>query len=185
MSPKVAANYLSFGLLVFTVFIISGIIIYPESLSANNGVSFFGVQEQTVLMYTLTFVTNALLAWWVASKFSTKKGWVNKYITYGLVLAGVCYIGLVLTPHTLFSPVHRIFGSSLFALELISCLLILIKYNSDYINKILFTVGFLSGLASLFYLFIINGYMLQSQLIFQVAVWGIIIRFLRSAPAKL
>lgn len=183
MKPIVAANLLVVGLIVFTVFIISGIILYPESLKVNNGVSFFGVQEKTSLLYVITFLSNALISWWIASKFSLKNGLRNKYIAYSLVAVGICYLGLVLTPHTTFSPVHRVFGSSLFALQFVTSLIIVYKYNSDYLNKLLVVLALLSGLSSLYFLFITDGYMLQSQLIFQFAVWFIIIRYLRDVRA--
>ena len=176
-----AANILVIGLIVFSIFIISGIILYPESLKANNGVSFFGVQEKTNLLFNLTFLVNALISWWVSSKFSVKSGFRNKYITYSLVIVGICYIGLILTPHTVFSPIHRLFGSSLFGLEFISCLLIVFKYKADYLNRLLLILALLSGLASLYFLFVLDGYMLHSQLVFQFSVWFIVIRYLLTA----
>lgn len=179
MKSSAAANLLVIGLIIFMIFIISGIILYPEILTTNNGVSFLGVQEKTSLLYTITFLANALIALWIASKYSVKNGLKYKYITYSLALVGVCYLGLVLTPHTTFSPIHRAFGSSLFALQLITSLIIVFKHKADYLNKLLLILAFLSGLASLYFLFITDGYMFQSQLIFQFAVWFIVIRYLK------
>lgn len=101
----------------------------------------------------------------------------DKLIRFCLFTAAICYVGLVLTPHDVIAVTHKIFGSTLFAIEFILAYFAMMK-NRKKIDILLFISAFFSGLMCLVYLFI-TGYMIQAQLIFQLSVWTLYIRYLR------
>lgn len=175
MSHKKLAKYLVYQFAVLFLSVILAIFIKPEGLNANNGVSYYAVQIETALIVTIGFCVASFLAFYAGWKLKNKTK-IDKVIKYSLYLASICYVGLVLTPHDLIAEVHKTFGSTLFAVEFLLAYfaMITLRKKTDIFT---FILVFVSGLMCLVYLFI-KGYMIQAQLVFQLAVWVLYIRFL-------
>lgn len=179
MRYRQIASYITFGMVVFAVIIVISAILQPESLFVNNGISHYGVQAKTSALYATAFIGNALLFWWLSESMKAKTR-LDVYMKIALAIAGMCYVGLVLAPRTTMNGVHRVFASGLFITQFVSAVLIIKLYNHDLINKALIALASLSTIAIVIYVIEDYGYLLQSQVVFQVAVWTIIIRFLSS-----
>ena len=78
-------------------------------------------------------------------------------------------IGLVITPHTVINSVHKVFGSTLFASQLILSLYLLYTKGKNYWMFILVIIMFTSGIFSAAFLTSASGFMIQAQIIYQIA----------------
>lgn len=157
------------------VLLLISIIIQPAGLGANSGISYYGARENTWLPYSLAFLTESFLVWRAAS-IMERKTKADRYISVALKMFSILFIGILITPHTVLGEIHKIFGSALFSLQLVMGTLLTIYIYRDWLNVSLLLVTFLSGLASLVYLYTPQGYMIQAQVIFQISIWLIFIR---------
>jgi hypothetical protein len=178
MKHKQLAKFLLVQFAILFIAVVISIFIKPSGLEENSGVSYYAVQPETALLIYFSFLSSSIILLYSAFRMP-KKSRNEKLFTFCLILAAICYIGLVLTPHDIIAIPHKIFGSMLFAMEFIASYFILMK-TQKLSHLLLFIVAFISGLASLVYLFI-HGYMIQAQLIFQLAVWTVIISYLKSS----
>jgi|GEM_PF-3182158 len=177
MKHKQLAKYLLVQFAILFIAVVISIIIKPSGLGENSGVSYYAVQPETALLIYFAFLFSSVILLYSAFRMR-KKNRSEKLVVFCMILAAICYIGLVLTPHDIIAIPHKIFGSTLFAMEFVIAYFILMK-TQKLAHLLLLIAAFFSGLASLVYLFI-DGYMIQSQLIFQLAVWSIIISYLRT-----
>lgn len=161
------------SILIFIFCIISR----PESLGHNDGLSYFGAVWWTVIPYSIAFAQYALCCWLASSKvhMTEPSGTVVKWF---LRLMAILLIGLVLTPHTIISALHRAFGSTLFATQLLIVLYLFYINKKELYIFALLIVMIISGLFSAFFLFSIVGFMIQAQIAYQVAFVIILTHYL-------
>ena len=175
MKHKQLAKLLIIQFACLFLAVIIAIFLKPIGLNANSGVSYYAVQLETALIVSIGFCTASFFAFYAAWKFKAKKTG-DKLIRICLFVAAICYVGLVLTPHDVIAVTHKIFGSTLFGIEFILAYFAMI-YSRRKLDILLFVVAFFSGMLCLVYLFV-TGYMIQAQLIFQLAVWMLYVRYL-------
>lgn len=156
------------GFVFATILLFISILARPESLGHNDGLSYFGAVWWTVIPYTIAFLTYALSCL-IASKNIKQKSPTAKVIKGFLVLMAVLLIGLVITPHTVINSVHKVFGSTLFASQLILSLYLLYTEGKNYWIFILVIIMFTSGVFSAAFLTSASGFMIQAQIIYQIA----------------
>ena len=89
-------------------------------------------------------------------------------------------VGLTVTPHTVLVNVHKFFGTSLFVAQLITSFYLVVRNGRDYLVYFLIFMMLTSGLFSWYYLSLDEGFMIQSQLVFQIAFAGILINYLKN-----
>ena len=150
-----------FGGLLFCV------LIRPAGLFANNGVSYFGIFKDTILPYIITLLGPAIMCFVLAEYYGN-----TQILKYGLILSGVMAIGLLLTPYNfshLFGNLHDFFGSTLFVSELVIAGYLAFHRHFAYWTLLLLLIQFLAGVAALIYLEPKHGYMIEAQIIFQLA----------------
>jgi len=157
-----------FGFLFAAILFILCVVSRPESLGHNDGLSYFGAVWWTVIPYTIAFLTYATCCL-IASKKIIPNSASSKAIRVLLMFMFVALVGLTVTPHTVISGLHKVFGSSLFAAQLLLSLYLLYKNGMNYLIFILIIVMFVSGIFSAAYLNSADGFMIQTQIIYQSA----------------
>ncbi len=151
----------------------------PESLSANNGFSYFGALPKTVIPYSLAFLSYAFFLW-LASINLNEKPQSAKVLKIVLVLIAVLMVGLTITPHTVLANIHKFFGSTLFVTQLLTSFYLVVRNGKNYMAYFFIFLMLTSGLFSFYYLSSSGGFMIQSQLIFQIAFAGILIYYIKN-----
>lgn len=169
----------SFGLFGALILLGLCVIIRPDSLSVNYGLSYFGIFSSTIVPYAAAFLIYALFLW-KASEVRFEDSRRGKILTWVMRVMSIQVIGLLLTPYNRLYNVHVFFGASLFSLQLLLSLALLKWLVYNWINTSLVIAEFLSGLASLYYLPLSHGLLLQTQVVFQLVFGFLLIRMLRS-----
>ncbi|MGD0833034.1 MAG: hypothetical protein ABSA40_01230 [Candidatus Dormibacteria bacterium] len=170
--------YVTCGLTLTAVMLTVCVVIRPESLSVDFGVSYMGIHANTIVPYAVALLGAAYCVWrasesMVDSDHSLITGWAMRIIAVQLV-------GLLLTPYTRFGAAHEFIGSTLFLVQL-GLALLAIKWlgGGDRSIPLLTGVMFLSGLAAAYYLPRSQGFELEAQVGFQMAFWFLFTRVLR------
>jgi hypothetical protein len=178
MQNTESVRYVQIGMLCFVFFLILCILIRPGGLNANSGVSYYGGFIDTLVPYALCFLSMGMAVWFstLSMQQKTEQG---KYLKFAFKSFAILLIGLLFTPHTIVGNLHKVFGSTLFASQLLLALYLVINNKFVFKNYMLLTLAFLSGLASALYLGSENGYLLQTQVIFQLMIWWLYIRILK------
>jgi hypothetical protein len=177
MEYRKSIQYIQTGLIIFFILLVICIFIRPTGLIANSGISYYGVYWNTLIPYTLAFLAVSISTWKSAKTISNDMK-INRYVRLALQLFTILFLGILLTPHTVLPYEHVMFGSTLFALQLVLGVILVFVVSRDFWNSILLTTAFLSGVASFIYLNTSHGYMIQAQVIFQIAIWILFIRAL-------
>jgi hypothetical protein len=170
--------YIAYGLTLAAVMLAVCIVIRPQSLRVDYGLSYLGVFTDTIVPYAIALLGTAFCVW-RASELVTD-------FDHGLIIGRsmkimACQlIGLLLTPYTRFGGAHEFFGSTLFLVQLgLACLAIKWLGGSDRHMTLLTGIMLLGGLAAAYYLPQSRGFELQAQVVFQLAFWVLFIRLLR------
>lgn len=149
----------------------------PEGLYANHGISYFGVQWDTVSLYAIglvgvaTFTRRGLRS--VAFALPTP-GRVRR-IADGFALL---VYGVIVTPYTV-SPVvswlHRGLGSALFVLQLALASRLVI-WTRDRPAAVFLLIQFIGGILAAAYVLRDEGYLVEAQLLFQLGFGVVVVR---------
>jgi len=178
--------YVTCGLTLTAVMLVVCIVIRPQSLRVDYGLSYLGVFTDTIAPYAVALL-GAAFCMWRASELVTEFDH-SLVIGRSMKIMAFQLIGLLLTPYTRFGDVHEFFGSTLFLVQLgLACLAIKWLGGSDRHLALLTGIMVLSGLAAAYYLPQSRGFELQTQVAFQLAFWVLFIRLLRGLqlqPAK-
>jgi hypothetical protein len=172
-----ARAILLFGFLFAVILFIICVIARPESLGHNDGLSYFGALWWTVVPYTLAFLTYSICCFIAARKINAKSN-SSKVIKIFLIAMSLLLIGLIITPHTVINSIHKVFGSTLFASQLLLSLYLLYKNGMNYFIFILILIMFTSGIFSAAYLTSASGFMIQAQIIYQIAFIAVLYYYL-------
>jgi len=178
--------YVAYGLTLTAVMVAVCILIRPQSLRVDYGLSYLGVFTDTIVPYAVALLGAAYCMWRASAlvtdcDHSSILGWSMKIMAFQLV-------GLLLTPYTRFDAAHVFFGSTLFLVEL-GLAFLAIKWlgGSDRQIALLTGIMVLSGIACAYYLPLSRGFELQTQVVFQLAFSVLFIKLLRGLqlqPAK-
>ena len=98
--------YIGISIAVSLLFVC--VLLDPQSLSANNGFSYFGAVAKTVIPYSLAFLSYAFFLW-LASNSLKEKCQSAKVIKVVLVVMALFMVGLTITPHTVLVNIHKFF----------------------------------------------------------------------------
>lgn len=163
-----------FAMMLFILCIVSR----PESLGHNDGLSYFGAVWWTIIPYSIAFIIYGACC--LLASFKLRR--VGQSITvmrWMLRLMPVLLVGLVITPHTLINPLHKTFGSALFALQLMASMYLFYKNKKEFYIFFLIIITFASGLMSAAFLFLPSGFMIQAQIVYQLAFVILITHYLK------
>jgi hypothetical protein len=178
--------YVAYGLTLTAVMLAVCIVIRPQSLRVDYGLSYLGVFTDTIVPYAAALLGAAYFIW-RASELVTDFDH-SLLIGRSMKIIALELVGLLLTPYTHFEVAHMFFGSTLFLLQL-GLAFLAIKWlgGSDRRIPLLTGLMIVSGLAAAYYLPRSRGFELQAQVLFQLAFWVLFIRLLRGLqlhPAK-
>ncbi len=188
MQHKRSSQYLLIGIIAFFLLLFICILIRPVGLRVNSGISYYGNYTDTIVPYALAFMANSLLIW-RSSLLIGHKNKADVYIGIIFKIIAISMICILLTPHRFFyapgfDMIHRTIGTMMFSLQMITAIWIVIFGYRDRLNALLILIAFLSGYAALIYLLQPHGYMIQAQIIFQLSISALYIRYLNHAELR-
>lgn len=166
------------GFITAIIIFVFCIIARPESLGHNDGLSYFGAVWWTVIPYSIAFAQYAVFCWLASNKIKPTK-LSSKIIRWFLRLMAVLLIGLIITPHTIINPLHKAFGSTLFASQLLLSMYLFYQNKKQFYIFLLIIIMLASGLFSASFLFSSAGFMIQAQIIYQLAFVVLLIHYLK------
>jgi hypothetical protein len=170
--------YVTYGLTLTAFMLAVCILIRPQSLRVDYGLSYLGVFANTIVPYAVALL-GAAYCMWRASELVTDVGH-SLIIGRSMKIMAFQLIGLLLTPYTRLEGAHIFFGSTLFLVQSgLACLAMKWLGGSDRHITLLTGIMVLSGLAAAYYVPQSRGLELQTQVVFQVAFWVLFIRLLR------
>jgi hypothetical protein len=176
--------YDAYGLALAALMLVVCIVIRPQSLRVDFGLSYLGVNTDTIAPYAVALVGFAY-SLWRASELVIDYGH-GLIVGRSMRIMACQMIGLLLTPYTRFGEVHEFFGATLFLVQLgLACLAIKWLGGSDRHFAVLTGIMFLGGLAAAYYLPQSRGFELQAQVVFQLAFGVLLIRLLRGLQVQL
>lgn len=189
MNRKKSAQYLLTGLIAFFSLLAVCIIIRPAGLVVNSGISYYGNHAQTLVPFVLAFLINSYLLWQAASAIGDNNK-IDKYLKIVLKVVAISMIGILLTPYNVLNMVglnlvHRTIGTAMFSVQMIMAVAIVISGYRDKVNIFLLMAATLSGYAAIVYLLQPTGYMIEAQIIFQISIWSLFIRYLNYPSPRL
>jgi hypothetical protein len=157
------------------------VVLRPDGLGANDGISYYGIFRQTIVPYAIAIIGSALLtrrALRVVAPLFPSPVYVRG-LAGGLAAMSV---GVVLTPYsldTLFDWVHTMFGTAVFALQLLLAGQVHRWSGGDGWMTFLLVTQFLSGVVAAVFVLPEHGFLIQGQVVFQLAFSVLLIRAAR------
>lgn len=171
-------RYLTYSqIAIYAAFLIC-IALEPSSLGANSGLSYFGVHRLTIIPFGFGMLLGSYFIM-RASHYLTAMTRAARWLNLALRGIALLVVGIVITPYTFggwFDVAHRTFGITLFSLQLVIALWMIIFNKRSWLNYGLIGLQIVGGLISLVYLNPTHGYLIQGQLLFQMAFSAIILR---------
>lgn len=167
-------KYVVYSQLCLFIGMLFCIIIKPKGLAANAGISYYGTFLKTVIPYTVGILGSAFFSYRLAK---TLHGASLTLIRKILIIISILSIGIVLTPYTINAILdwtHTILGSIIFILQLTLSGWIIksVDFNSSMLVLWLLEIG--CGILAAIYIRPPHGFLIQSQLLFQL-IFGIIL----------
>jgi hypothetical protein len=141
----------------------------PEGLINNQGISYYGVFLLTIIPYCFAMLGSAYFCVKFALHLHRPELAVVKY---SLMTLSLLIVGLVITPDNhgrYVADAHVTFGSTLFIVQLLlsGWFTAQLRYGSWAI--VLTLMEFVAGIVSYIYLTPKNGYLIESQIVFQLS----------------
>lgn len=146
------------------------IVLQPEGLRANDGLSYYGVYWLTIIPFLAAFILYETALWRAADSLGhTPK---TRMLALGIRLAAILAMAVALTPHTFLNGwmdnPHAVIGLVLFLVQL-AISIKLLRMGFHWIDAGLVIIELAGGAACAYYSMFEHGWLLQSQAIFQVA----------------
>ena len=149
----------------------------PASLADNSGFSYFGHHRLTVIPFGAGLI---LAAYYLLKTAAPLKGMrQHKVLHLGLVAMAPLMVGIVVVPaigNGWYDLIHRVFGSSLFVIQLILAVWLVWQARKSWLNWLALLVQVAGGVIALIYLHPAQGFSLQGQLIFQAGFTVVLLR---------
>jgi hypothetical protein len=169
-----AYKYFLYGQILLYFGVLISILIHPKGLSTDDGLSYYGIYLKTIIPYGMALLASAVYIWKTADKLSD-----IRWLSYSFKICSILIVGIALTPYSV-DPVlnwaHEILGSLLFILQLTITGKLAFFMFRCWQTISLWIIEFLGGVFSAVYVTSPTGYLLQSQLVFQLA-FGLLILY--------
>lgn len=183
MKP-VATRYAVYAQACFYIGLIACVIIRPKGLTANGGISYYGIYAETIVPYIFALLGAGYFSIKTGEQFTDPE---YKLMKYSLSVIGLLVIGVMITPDSLsvfMDDLHQACGISLFVLQLLLSGLLTMRLRYA-IPAVVFTViELVGGIASFIWLNPVHGYLLESQIVFQFGFGALLIYALNRLQAK-
>lgn len=165
------ARNLGLGYGLFFVLLGICMLLLPQGIGVNEGLSYYGTHTLTVVPYVLAFFALSFCVWRASNILSRNA----KQLRFGIFAARVTVIlmlGVLLTPNTVnfaFEQIHVIVGSLLFVFQLIISFWFAFKLRTNLITWLLLLVQLFCMAVAYEFLTTLGGYLIAGQLGFQLA----------------
>lgn len=175
------------GLVCFCIGLVFCVILKPSGLSVNSGISYYGNYRLTIIPYTLAIIGYGIFTALVASHIKAKDLWPLKHSLY--IFGFLCLI-INITPYSVSSFLnicHTTAGTILFALQLILSGWLIVKLHHRLSAVIFSSLMLISGICAAFYISGPHGFLIQTQIVFQLSFAGLMYLTLNNlsvAPVK-
>lgn len=165
---SVDSHYITYSQVCLYLGLFICVFLKPQGLTINDGISYYGVFRLTILPYCFGLLGASFFCLKFAMKLKRSDLITVKYALSGI---GLLIVGVVLTPYTLSTFVanlHEACGAILFVTQLLlsGWLIVHLRYNSRVIALSLLEL--LAGIICFIYLIPKNGYLFESQVVFQL-----------------
>jgi hypothetical protein len=147
----------------------------PQSLGANQGISYFGVHWRTVVPYAVGLVCSALFTRRGLRRIPDGPG----YLRAAADAIALLTVGIVLTPFSLNGVVdwtHTLLGAALFLLQLVLAAWLVHWSRGGLVSVLLWLVQLAGGLVAAVYVLPSHGLLIQGQLLFQLGFGALALR---------
>lgn len=168
------------GQLGFLLFLAVCIGLIPRGLSANDGICYYGTQNQTLIPFALSI--GSII---VSSFVFGKRIWHERSlrpIAYVYFLLPVLLLAVTITPYDYsktFHFIHVAVTILIFVVQMLLAIWILVARRWDSINIALLLLMAIEGLVSLYYVGPAHGLLLQAETAFQVTFAGLVYKNLQ------
>lgn len=145
------------------------VLLKPQGLAANSGISYYGIFARTILPYFIILLGSAYFTWQCAQRIVAPE---LKPVRMALTCAALCGAIIGVTTYTISSLVdhlHVAAGSILYSVQLLLSLWLLIKLHHVFWAVLLTAIEFCAGVACAFYLTPKQGLLIQFEILFQIA----------------
>lgn len=179
-NDKQLSRYFISGQLGFYASLILCILLRPQGLYANEGISYFSAQSLTILPYCAGMLAMAWFAWRIADKLAAEG--LDKLQRWFRLMAAliVCVVLVPFTFNDAIRTLHTWLSSALFLTELAFLFRLAFKLKPDKTNKTFLALSVGAIIVTLSYLNPTKGYLIAGELLFQ-AIFGIaVFRFLKT-----
>jgi hypothetical protein len=145
------------------------ILLKPEGLRANDGISYYGTYSRTVLPYLVSLLGAAFFSWQAAMIITSPD---LKLIRTGLAAGSLLAVAVAVTPYTVnpaLNFAHIVAGSALFSLQLFLSFLLVYRLHYNMWAVMLALVELVAGIVCAHFLRPTQGLLIQFQILFQIA----------------
>lgn len=181
---KRSVKYISQATIGAIFLLIIDVVIKPGGLSANNGISYYGIYLSTIIPYSIAFLTLSA-GYWLTSEYLGDSYNYLRLIKVFLKIMAILFIGILVTPYTYLSFLHEFIGTILFVLQLLLSIWFIILLSPNWKNVGLFIIELSMGIAAFYYLPKQNGLLFQTQVIFQISFSVLLLMILNRDPIKI
>ncbi|HUC86873.1 MAG TPA: hypothetical protein VMR75_00905 [Candidatus Saccharimonadales bacterium] len=180
---------LGFGLF----FLLLGVcmLLLPQGIKVNEGLSYYGTHSLTVVPYGLAFFA-LCFGTWRASNILSRGAKQLRFAIFSARLIVILMLGVLLTPNTVnftFEQLHVIVGSLVFVVQVILGFWFAVKLRTNFITWVLLLVQLFCMAVAYEFLTTLDGYLIAGQFGFQLAfailvVHGLLHPKFLTAPAE-
>lgn len=155
----------------------------PAGLAANDGVSYYGTFGATFAPFALAILGPAVCALLIARQTTKPDLWPLRFsLIFFALLAAI----ITFTPYTVSTFMdwtHTIAGSLLFALQLALSFWLAAKLHWEVWTLLLACLELTAGIVCAVYVLPAHGFLIQAQIVFQLAFGGLLIYALNKLHA--
>jgi hypothetical protein len=176
--PRRVISDLAWGQACLYAALLLCVLMRPDGLGANSGVSYYGVHRDTVLPYTIAVVGSALLTCRGLRTAAVATPSPRRLRGSANSLAALSF-GIALTPYSvsgLIDWLHTIFGAALFILQLGIAIQLLRWTDGDLMTACLLAAQCVGALIAAIFVLPKEGFLIHGEVAFQIAFGALIIR---------
>ena len=163
--------------------LVIAILLKPHGLAADSGISFYGIYLRTVIPFAFGLLGSAFC--YLRAALSIRRQDLRP-LRFALVAAVALTIVIAATPYSvssLFDWLHTSAGSALFSLQLLLSGWLIVHLRYARIIVLLTAIELLAGIACAYYLHGSQGFLIQFQILFQIAFGALLIYSLHRLEA--
>lgn len=155
------------------------ILILPSGLSSNDGISYYGTHAQTVIPYAFGLIGAAIFGWLAANALTEPS---LRIVRLSLDIYGFLMLGVIMTPYGTgrwMNDAHTLISVTLFSLQTLLGVWFASKLATWW-SWLLILIAVGAGFISILFISPTHGFLLQAQLVFQVAFGVLVVLGLQS-----